>query len=118
MEPIAYARPFMGKEEENACAEAVASGWIVSGPQQARFERRFAELCGSAHAVAVSSWTTGGFLILKAWGIGPGDEVIVPSLTFIASVNVILHAGATPVFADIDPRTWNIDPEDVARKIT
>ena len=108
----------MGKEEEKACAEAVASGWIVGGPQQARFERRFAELCESPHAVAVSSWTTGGFLILKAWGIGPGDEVIVPSLTFIASVNVILHAGAAPVFADIDPRTWNIDPEDVARKIT
>ncbi len=118
MQPIAFSRPFMGKEEETACAEAVASGWIVGGPQQARFERHYAELCESPFAVAVSSWTTGGFLILKAWGIGPGDEVIVPSLTFIASVNVILHAGATPVFADIDPQTWNIDPEDMARRIT
>ncbi len=118
MQPVAFSRPFMGEEEEKACAEVVASGWIVGGAQQARFESRFAELCESPFAVAVSSWTTGGFLILKAWGIGPGDEVIVPSLTFIASVNVVLHVGATPVFADIDPRTWNIDPEDVARKIT
>jgi perosamine synthetase len=56
--------------------------------------------------------------VLHSWGIGPGDEVIVPSLTFIASVNVIVHAGAKPVFADIDPLTWNIDPDDVERKIT
>src|SRR5262249_42023188 len=85
--------------------------------QLAAFEQRFAEVCGAKHAVGVSSWTTGGFLVLKALGIGPGDEVIVPSLTFIASVNVIVHAGATPVFVDIDPRTFNLDPEDVARKI-
>ena len=66
----------------------------------------------------MSSWTTGGFLVLHALGVGRGDEVIVPSLTFIASVNVIRHAGATPVFADVDPATYNIDPADVARKIT
>ena len=94
------------------------SGWIVGGARLAAFERRFAELCGAAEAVGVSSWTTGGFLVLHALGIGPGDEVIVPSLTFIASVNVIRHAGATPVFADVDPATYNIDPADVARKIT
>jgi perosamine synthetase len=84
----------------------------------AEFEQRFALLCGAAHAVGVSSWTTGAFLVLHAWGIGPGDEVIVPSLTFIASVNVIRHVGATPVFAEIDPATYNIDPTDVARRIT
>jgi perosamine synthetase len=68
--------------------------------------------------VGVSSWTTGALLVLKALGIGPGDEVIVPSLTFIASVNVIIHAGATPVFADVDQRTYNIDPDDIAHRIT
>jgi perosamine synthetase len=118
MEPIAYARPFLGKAEEEAVAEVIRSGWIVGGPRLAEFERRIADYCGARHAVGVSSWTTGAFLVLKAWGVGPGDEVIVPSLTFIASVNVITHTGATPVFADIDPATFNIDPADVAKKIT
>lgn len=115
---IAFSRPYMGEEEALAAADAVRSGWIVGGPRLADFERRFAHVCGAAHAVGVSNWTTGAFLVLHAWGIGPGDEVIVPSLTFIASVNVIRHAGATPVFADIDERTYNIDPADVERKIT
>jgi len=101
-----------------AAAAVLRDGWIVGGVRLAAFERRFAELCGAAEAVGVSSWTTGGFLVLHSLGIGPGDEVIVPSLTFIASVNVIRHAGATPVFADVDPATYNIDPADVARKIT
>jgi perosamine synthetase len=94
------------------------SGWIVGGSRLAAFENRFAELCGAAEAVGVSSWTTGAFLVLHSLGIGPGDEVIVPSLTFIASVNVVRHVGATPVFADVDPATYNVDPADVARKIT
>lgn len=115
---IAFSRPYMGDEEALAAADAVRSGWIVGGPRLAAFERRFAEHCGAAHAVGVSNWTTGAFLALHAWNIGPGDEVIVPSLTFIASVNVIRHAGATPVFADVDERTYNVDPADVARKIT
>ena len=115
---IAFSRPTFGPEEEEAVAAVIRSGWVVGGPRLAEFEARFAERCGVAHAVGVSSWTAGAFLVLKALGIGPGDEVIVPSLTFIASVNVITHAGATPVFADVDPLTFNVDPEDVARKIT
>jgi perosamine synthetase len=115
---IAFSRPTFGPEEEEAVAAVIRSGWVVGGPRLAEFEARFAERCGAAHAVGVSSWTTGAFLVLKALGLGPGDEVIVPSLTFIASVNVIVHAGATPVFADVDPLTFNVDPEDVARKIT
>ena len=117
-DPIAFSRPAMGEVEAEAAAAAVRSGWIVGGPRLADFERRFAEHCGAEHAVGVSNWTTGAFLVLAAWGIGPGDEVIVPSLTFIASVNVIRHAGAVPVFAEIDPQTFNIDVQDVARKIT
>jgi perosamine synthetase len=114
---VAFSRPLFGREEEEAAAAAIRSGWVVGGPRLAEFEERFAALSEVAHAVGVSSWTTGAFLVLKALGIGPGDEVIVPSLTFIASVNVIIHAGATPVFADVDPLTFNIDPDDVVRKI-
>jgi perosamine synthetase len=117
-EPIAFSRPYLGEAEVQAVAAVLRSGWIVGGSRLATFERRFAELCGAAEAVGVSSWTTGGFLVLHSLGIGPGDEVIVPSLTFIASVNVIRHVGATPVFADVDFATYNIDPADVARKIT
>ena len=118
MEPIAFSRPYMFEEEAAAAAEAVRSGWIVGGARLAEFERRSAALLGARHAVGVSSWTTGAHLVLHAWGIGPGDEVIVPSLTFIASVNVIRHVGATPVFADIDPATLNLDLEDTAAKVT
>jgi perosamine synthetase len=115
---IAFSRPYFGDAEAEAAASVIRSGWIVGGPRLAEFESRFAELCGAEYAVGVSSWTTGAFLVLHAWGIGPGDEVIVPSLTFIASVNVISHVGARPVFAEIDAATYNIDPADVARRIT
>lgn len=115
---VAFSRPFFGREEEEAAAAAIRSGWVVGGPKLGEFEQRIARLVGCEHAVGVSSWTTGAFLVLKALGIGPGDEVIVPSLTFIASVNVIVHAGATPVFADIDPRTFNIDWQDIEHRIT
>jgi perosamine synthetase len=118
LEPIAFSRPFIGDEEARAVAEVIASGWIVGGSRLARFEAEFAESCGAAHAVGVSSWTTGAFLVLRSWGIGPGDEVIVPSLTFIASVNVIAHAGATPVFADIEPDTFNVSAAQIAKRIT
>jgi perosamine synthetase len=117
-EAISFSRPCFGEAEAEAAAAVVRSGWVVGGPRLAEFERRFAQLCGAEHAVGVSSWTTGAFLVLHAWDIGPGDEVIVPSLTFIASVNVIRHAGAIPVFAEIDPVTYNVDPADVARRIT
>jgi perosamine synthetase len=117
-ESIAFSRPFFGEAEAEAAAAAVRSGWVVGGPRLQEFERRFAALCGAEQAVGVSSWTTGAFLVLHAWGFGPGDEVIVPSLTFIASVNVIRHVGATPVFADVDAATLNLDPADAARKIT
>ncbi|MGE0280681.1 MAG: DegT/DnrJ/EryC1/StrS family aminotransferase [Rhizobiaceae bacterium] len=114
---VVFARPFLADEEANAAAEAVKSGWVVGGPRLAEFEKRFAAHCQTDHAIGVSSWTAGGFLVLKALGIGPGDEVIVPSLTFIASVNVITQVGATPVFVDVDPRTFNLDTDEVARKI-
>lgn len=115
---IDFAKPFFKEEDAEAVAKAVQSLWVTGGPRLAEFENRVAAYCGVPYAIGVSSWTTGAFLVLSSYGIGPGDEVIVPSLTFIASVNVISHVGATPVFADIDPKTWNIDPEDIKRKIT
>src|SRR5262245_52755098 len=87
--PVAFSRPYFGEAEAEAVADVVRSGWVVGGPRLAEFERRFAAVCGATHAVGVSNWTTGAFLVLHAWGLGEGDEVIVPSLTFIASVNVI-----------------------------
>jgi perosamine synthetase len=118
MSAVAFSRPYFGPEEEAAAAEVIRSGWVVGGPRLAEFERDVAGRCDVENAVGVSSWTTGAFLVLRSLGIGPGDEVIVPSLTFIASVNVISHVGATPVFADIDPRTYNIDPDDIEHRIT
>lgn len=115
---VPFARPSLGAEEAEAAAATVASGWVVGGPRLLELETAFAQLCGTKTAVGVSSWTTGAFLVLKTLGIGPGDEVIVPSLTFIASVNAIVHAGATPVFADINPSTFNIDPDHVGALIT
>ena len=116
--PISFSPPYFGEAEAQAAAAVVRSGWVVGGSELREFEKRFAGLCGKAEGVAVSNWTTGAFLVLHAWGVGPGDEVIVPSLTFIASVNVIRHAGAVPVFADVDPVTLNLDPDDARRRIT
>lgn len=118
IDQIAFTKPYMDEAEATAAADAVRSHWIVGGPRLVEFEKRLAAVCNVRHAIGVSSWTTGAFLVLHAWGVGPGDEVLVPSLTFIASVNVVAHTGATPIFVDVDPRTWNIDPSDAERKIT
>ncbi|CAL78882.1 putative DegT/DnrJ/EryC1/StrS aminotransferase family protein [Bradyrhizobium sp. ORS 278] len=118
MTPIQFALPYFGPEEAAAAAAAVQSGWVVGGPRLRELETAFADHCGVSHGVGVSSWTTGAFLVLKTLGIGPGDEVLVPSLTFIATVNAIVHVGATPVFVDVHPGTYNIDPADIPEKIT
>ena len=115
---IKFSTPYFGEEEALAAADVIRSQWVVGGSKLLELEQRFAELSGTSYGVGVSSWTTGAFLVLKALGIGPGDEVLVPSLTFIASVNVIIHAGAQPVFVDVDPITWNIDPVDLETKIS
>jgi dTDP-4-amino-4,6-dideoxygalactose transaminase len=108
---IPVARPFLGTEEEQGVLEALRSGWITQGPRVAEFERRFAEYVGCDHAIAVSSCTTALQLALWAIGIKPGDEVICPSLSFVATANSIAYNGAQPVFVDIDPSTFNMNPE-------
>jgi dTDP-4-amino-4,6-dideoxygalactose transaminase len=101
-------RPWLGDEEAQAAAEAVASGWLAQGPRVAAFERAFADRVGAAEGVAVSSCTTALHLSLVLLGVGPGDEVVVPSLSFIATANAVRYAGATPVFADVEPATGNL----------
>lgn len=101
-----------------AVVDAMRSGRLALGPYAANFERVIAEYVGARHAVAVSSGTAALHLIVKALGLGEGDEVLTPSFSFAASVNAILYERATPVFVDIDPETYNLDPADVERKIT
>jgi perosamine synthetase len=115
---IPIAIPLLDKEEADAAREAVLSGWVSQGPQVAAFEREFAALVGAPHACAVSNCTTALHLALLAANIGPGDEVITTSHSFIATANCIRYCGATPVFVDIDPDTFNINPDRVAEAIT
>ncbi len=115
---IPVMRPWLGKEEAEAAAEAVASGWIAQGPRVQEFEEAFAAAIGPPHAVAVSSCTAALHLALIAAGIGPGDEVIVPSLSFIATANAVRYAGAQPIFADVDLATQNLIPETVKPHLT
>ena len=89
----------------------IATGWVSQGPRVREFEAAFAERVGAAEAVAVSNCTTALQLALHVSGVGPGDEVIVPSMSFIATANAVWQCGATPVFADVDPRTFNLDPD-------
>jgi perosamine synthetase len=116
---IPVAAPLIGEREAELVTDAVRSGWVSSiGPYLDRFERGFAEFCGSRHAVAVSNGTVALHLALRALGIGAGDEVIVPDLTFAATAHAVLEAGAAPVFADVDPETWCLDPASVARALS
>ena len=115
---IPITKPALGEEEARAPFESIRSGWVTQGPKVAEFEKAVAAYCGAKHGIATTSCTTGLHLALAAAGVGPGDEVIVPSFTFIASANAILYTGATVVFAEIDPRTYNVDPADVEQRIT
>jgi dTDP-4-amino-4,6-dideoxygalactose transaminase len=115
---IPLSKPFIGPEEKAAVLSVLESGMLAQGPVTAALESRFASACGVKHAIATSSGTTALHVALLAHGIGPGDEVITTPFTFIASANSILFTGATPVFVDIDPVTFNIDPDQVARAVT
>src|SRR5207248_7578285 len=115
---IPIALPSTGDEEWQALREPLTSGWLTQGPKVAAFELAFAERHGVNHALATTSCTTGLHLMLAAAGIGPGDEVIVPSFTWVATANAVMYTGATPVFADVSTVTYNIDPGDIARRVT
>jgi perosamine synthetase len=115
---IPVSRPWLGPEEAAAAAAAVTSGWVAQGPRVAEFEEAFAEAVGARHAVAVSSCTTALHLALVVTSVGPGDEVVVPSLSFIATANVVRYVGANPVFADVDIETQNLTPATVEPHLT
>src|ERR1700741_3843487 len=101
---IPIARPYVGPEEEQSVIQSLRSGWLSQGPRVAEFEKQFAEFVGAKHAVAVSSCTTALHLAFIAAGIESGDEVLCPSLSFIATANSIRYVGGTPIFVDIDPK--------------
>jgi len=115
---IPVSRPFFGPEEEALVAQVLRSGWVAQGPRVTELEKRFAEYVGAKHAIAVSSCATALHLVMTILGLHPGDEVICPSLSFIATANCIVHGGGTPVFVDVDPVTYNLSPERVEEAIT
>lgn len=115
---LVLGKPFIGKEEISEVVDTLKSGWWGTGPKTEQFEKAFAVYVNAKYALGVNSATAGLHLALKTLGVGSGDEVITTPLTFVSTVNVILHCGATPVFADVDRDTWNIDPKEIEKKIT
>lgn len=116
--PLPYARHSIGRRERAAVARSLASPWVAQGPLAAAFEAGLSRAIGAREVVAVSSGTAALHVALAALGVGPGDEVIVPPLTFVATANAVVACGATPVFADVEPDTLNLDPAAVARATT
>ncbi|MCK5622716.1 MAG: aminotransferase class I/II-fold pyridoxal phosphate-dependent enzyme, partial [Alphaproteobacteria bacterium] len=115
---LVFGSPLIGEKEIDEVVNCLRSGWLGTGPKVARFEREFASYKGAEHAVAVNSCTAALHLAILAAGLVPGDEVITSPLTFCATVNAIIHAGATPVLVDVEAASMNIDPDAVAAKIT
>lgn len=115
---IPVAKPAFGAEEEAAVIRVLRSGWVTQGPEVAAFEKDFAAYVGAPYACAVSNCTTGLHMALLALGVGPGDEVVTVSHSFIATANAVVYCGAVPVFIDIDPATYNIDPSLIEARIT
>jgi perosamine synthetase len=116
--PIPIIRPWLGDDEAEAAAATVRSGWVAQGPNVANFEQQFCRCVGAVDAVAVSNCTTALHLALVVLGVGPGDEVVVPSFSFIATTNAVLYVGATPVFADVDAVTGNLTAASIRERVT
>ncbi len=118
MDQIPVARPAIGQEEISAVTDVLKSGMLASGERVLEFEKKFADFCGSNHAVAVNNGTAALHAALLTAGIGPGDEVIVPAFSFVATASAVVMCGAKPVFADVEEKTFNIDPRQVAERVT
>ena len=115
---IPFSPPRIDQAVIDEVTAALQSGWITTGPRTKQFEKEITAYCGSKTTIAVSAWTTGMEVLLRWWGVGPGDEVIIPVYTYCASANVVLHTGATPVFVDVNSADFNLSINEVAAKIT
>lgn len=115
---LVFGRPFIGESEIKEVVDTLRSGWWGTGPKTERFEEQFRAYTGSKYAISVNSATAGLHLALKVLGVGPGDEVITTPLTFVSTANVIVHCGAKPVFADVKRDSWNIDPDEIEKRLT
>jgi len=115
---IPYAHQWIDEEDIQAVIEVLHSDWLTTGPKVGEFEQAVADYVGAKHAVAVSSGTAALHAAMYAIGIGPGDEVILPPMTFVATANAVVFQGGTPIFADVDSNTLLLDPNEVEAKIT
>jgi perosamine synthetase len=115
---LPIAKPMLGEDEMAAVREVLSSGWLTQGPWVQKFETAFASRHEVRHALAATSCTSALHLALVAAGVGPGDEVIVPAFTWVATANVVVHCGATPIFVDVRADTYNIDPAGVVRALS
>jgi dTDP-4-amino-4,6-dideoxygalactose transaminase len=115
---IPFSPPRIDQAVIDEVTAALRSGWITTGPRTKQFEKEITAYCGAKTTIAVSAWTTGMEVLLRWWGVGPGDEVIIPVYTYCASANVVLHTGATPVFVDVNSADFNLSLSEVAAKIT
>ena len=115
---IPFSPPRIDQAVIDEVTAALQSGWITTGPRTKQFEKEITAYCGAQTTIAVSAWTTGMEVLLRWWGVGPGDEVIIPVYTYCASANVVLHTGATPVFVDVNSADFNLALSEVAAKIT
>lgn len=115
---IPFSPPRIDQRVIDEVTKALTSGWITTGPRTKLFEKQLTEYCGNKCTIAVNSWTAGMEVVLRWWGIGPGDEVIIPAITYCASANVVIHTGAKPVMVDINPDDFNISAEAIRKAIT
>jgi dTDP-4-amino-4,6-dideoxygalactose transaminase len=115
---IPFSPPRIDQAVIDEVTAALQSGWITTGPRTKQFEKEITAYCGAKTTIAVSAWTTGMEVLLRWWGVGPGDEVIIPVYTYCASANVVLHTGATPVFVDVNSADFNLSLNEIAAKIT
>ena len=115
---IQISQPMIDPDALDGVKAVLDSGWLTQGPRVAEFEGLFAQYHGAAYAIATTSCTTAMHLVLAAAGIGPGDEVLVPAFTWVATANVVLYCGAIPILVDVDPLTFNMDPAQAAARVT